>query len=211
MVGTGAVSRSDSAMATPLELTFTSSAADVGQLPPSPAEVAVAGRSNVGKSTVVNALAGASRLSRTSKTPGRTQLLNCFSTPLGATLVDLPGFGYAKVSATERAAWRRRMERYLLEREPLVMTLLLVDGEVGPTTLDKEMLAWLRRHDLAFTVVATKHDKVRSSHRTRRRRDLAEACALDPSAIIWVSAERGTNVDRLRAAVAGWLDGTATP
>lgn len=197
-------------MATPLELTFTSSAADVSQLPPSPAEVAVAGRSNVGKSTVVNALAGATKLARTSKTPGRTQLLNCFSTPSGATLVDLPGFGYAKVSATERAAWRRRTEHYLLTREPLVMTLLLVDGEVGPTALDREMLTWLRGHHLAFTVIATKHDKVSSSRRDRRRRELAAACALDPATIIWVSAERGTNIDRLRAAVGGWLDGSRT-
>jgi len=198
-------------MATTLDLTFTCSAADVDQLPPSRAEVAVAGRSNVGKSTVVNALAGASKLARTSKTPGRTQLLNCFSTPSGATLVDLPGFGYAKVSATERAAWRRRMERYLVTREPLVCTLLLVDGEVGPTALDREMLAWLRSHDLDFRVVATKHDKVRSSRRDRRRRELAEGCALDPREVLWVSAERGTGVDRLRALVADLLDGPGAP
>jgi GTP-binding protein len=197
-------------MTTALDLTFTCSAADVDQLPPSPAEVAVAGRSNVGKSTVVNALAGASKLARTSKTPGRTQLLNCFSTPSGATLVDLPGFGYAKVSATDRAAWRRRMERYLVTREPLVSTLLLVDGEVGPTTLDREMLAWLRAHDLAFRVVATKHDKVRSSRRDRRRRELAEGCGLDPREVLWVSAERGTGVERLRALVADLLDGPVT-
>ena len=189
-------------MAATLDLTFTCSADDVSQLPPSPAEVAVAGRSNVGKSTLVNALAGARKLARTSKTPGRTQLLNCFSTPHGATLVDLPGFGYAKVSAAERAAWRRRMERYLLTREPLVCTLLLVDGEIGPTSLDREMLAWLRAHDLAFRVVATKHDKVRSSRRDRRRRDLAEGCGLDPKEVLWVSAERGTGVDRLRGLVA---------
>ncbi len=197
-------------MAATLDLTFTCSADDVSQLPPSPAEVAVAGRSNVGKSTLVNALAGARKLARTSKTPGRTQLLNCFSTPHGATLVDLPGFGYAKVSAAERAAWRRRMERYLLTREPLVCTLLLVDGEIGPTSLDREMLAWLRAHDLAFRVVATKHDKVRSSRRDRRRRDLAEGCGLDPKEVLWVSAERGTGVDRLRGLVAELLDGSGT-
>ncbi len=195
-------------MAATLDLTFTCSADDVSQLPPSPAEVAVAGRSNVGKSTLVNALAGARKLARTSKTPGRTQLLNCFSTPHGATLVDLPGFGYAKVSAAERAAWRRRMERYLLTREPLVCTLLLVDGEIGPTSLDREMLAWLRAHDLAFRVVATKHDKVRSSRRDRRRRDLAEGCGLDPKEVLWVSAERGTGVDRLRGLVAELLTGS---
>ncbi|MFO7959852.1 MAG: ribosome biogenesis GTP-binding protein YihA/YsxC [Nitriliruptoraceae bacterium] len=196
-------------MATALQLSFTLSADDVSQLPPSPAEVAVAGRSNVGKSTVVNALAGAAKLARTSKSPGRTQLLNCFSTPRGATLVDLPGYGYAKVSATERAAWRRRMERYLVAREPLVRTLLLVDGEVGPTSLDEEMIAWLRLHELAFEVVATKHDKVRSSRRDRRRRELAEGCGVNPKEVLWVSAERGTGVDRLRTRVAELLGETA--
>ncbi len=189
----------------PLELTFVLSAAEVDALPASPAEVAVAGRSNVGKSTLVNALAGRTKLARTSKTPGRTQLLNCFATPRGATLVDLPGFGYAKVAATERAAWQRRTERYLTEREPLVATLLLVDGEVGPTRLDQEMLAWLRQVDVPIVLVATKHDKVRSSRRERRKRELAEGCGVARGDVLWVSAERGTGVDRLRQRVAELL------
>ena len=197
-------------MAAPLDLRFLLSAADVGGLPASPAEIAVAGRSNVGKSTLLNALAGSSKLARTSKTPGRTRLLNCFVTPTGATVVDLPGYGYAKVAATERDAWRRRMERYLLERDPLVSTLLLIDGEVGPTSLDVELLGWLRRHEVAFHIVATKHDKVRSSKRERRRRDLAVGCAVDPREVVWVSAERGTNLDRLRELARGLLSG-ATP
>jgi len=194
----------------PLDLTFAMSAADVDDLPPSVAEVAVAGRSNVGKSTLVNALAGRRALARTSKTPGRTQLLNCFTTPHGRTLVDLPGYGYAKVSAAERQAWRRRLDRYLVAREPLVMMMLLIDGEVGPTARDAEMLTHLRATDVPFTVVATKHDKVSSSKRERRKRDLATACALDPRQVVWVSAERGINVDRLRGLVRDWL-GEATP
>lgn len=201
--------RQTAGVSTALPLRFTSSADDVSQLPASPAEVAVAGRSNVGKSTLVNALAGRTKLARTSKTPGRTQLLNCYTTPRGATLVDLPGYGYAKVAASERAAWRRRMERYLEVREPLVRTLLLVDGEVGPTSLDRDMIAWLRGRDVAFEVVATKHDKVRSSRRDRRRRELAEGCGVHPREVLWVSAERGTGVDRLRARVAELLGETA--
>jgi GTP-binding protein len=182
------------------------SAAEVTTLPDSPAEVAVVGRSNVGKSSLLNALANRRDLARTSKTPGRTQLLNVFALPTGATLVDLPGYGYAKVSATDRAAWRQRMERYLRERQPLVMTLLLVDGEVGPTKLDVEMLAWLRANQVPFTVVATKHDKVRSSKRVRRRRDLAAGCGVGEKEVVWVSAEKGVNVDRLRGLVRGWLE-----
>jgi GTP-binding protein len=194
-------------MATSLPLQFVTSAPDVASLPHSPAEVAVVGRSNVGKSSLLNALAGRKGLARTSKTPGRTQLLNCFALPDGATLVDLPGYGYAKTSAANRTAWRRRLERYLRDREPLVMTLLLVDGEVGPTRLDVEFLAWLREHDVPFTVVATKHDKVRSSKRERRKRELAEGCGLARGEVVWVSAEKGVNVDRLRQLVVGWLEG----
>jgi GTP-binding protein len=190
----------------PLRLTFVTSAADVAQLPTSPAEVAIVGRSNVGKSSLLNALAGRKALARTSKAPGRTRLLNCFATESGATLVDLPGYGYAKVSARDREAWERRMHAYLRTRSPLVMTLLLVDGEVGPTRLDQQMLAWLREHDVPFTVVATKHDKVKSSRRNRRKRDLAVGCGLEPGQVVWVSAERGVNIDRLRDLVRGWLE-----
>lgn len=196
-----------------LPLTFVTSADDVGGLPASSAEVAVAGRSNVGKSSLLNALAGRKDLARTSKSPGRTQHLNCFRTPVGSTLVDLPGYGYAKVSKQQRAAWERRMRRYLVARDPLVMTLLLIDGEIGPTALDRDMLSWLRERDVPVTIVATKHDKVRSSHRQRRRRDLAAGCGVEPGEVVWVSAHRGVNVDRLRSMVAGWLglSGEPTP
>jgi GTP-binding protein len=194
----------------PLQLSFLRSAAQPDQLPPSDAEVAIVGRSNVGKSSLLNALAGRKDLARTSKSPGRTQLLNCFAHRDGGSVVDLPGYGYAKVAATDRAAWRRRMERYLVERTPLVMTLLLVDGEVGPTSLDREMLTWLRERGVPFTVVATKHDKVRSSQRQRRRRDLAAGCDVDPREVVWVSAVKGVNIDRLRDLVRGWLTGEGT-
>lgn len=192
-------------MDAPLALTFLTSAAEVADLPPSPAEVAIMGRSNVGKSTLLNALANRRKLAHTSKTPGRTQLLNCFVHPSGATVVDLPGYGYARVAASERARWHARLHRYLLEREPLVMALLLVDGEVGPAGLDTQVLAWMREHQVAFTVVATKHDKVRSSDRQRRKRDLAHDCGLDPREVVWVSADRNVNIDRLRGMVRGWL------
>jgi GTP-binding protein len=143
-----------------------------------------------------------------SSKPGRTQLLNVFATADGATLVDLPGFGYASsASKTTRASWKRRMEGYLLGREELRLILMLVDGAIGPAGQDTEVLDWLREHHLPFQVVATKHDKVKSSKRVRRKRDLAAACDLDEREILWVSAETNVGLDRLRGLIRDTLTG----
>lgn len=194
-------------MSSPLQLRFLTSADDPAALQPSRAEVAIVGRSNVGKSSLLNALAHRHELARTSKTPGRTQLLNQFGLESGGTLVDLPGYGYAKAPTRERERWEGRMRAYLVERRPLVMVMVLVDGAVGPTALDREFLSWLREHDLPVQVVATKHDKVKSSQRVKRRRELAAGCGLDEKAVLWVSATKGVNVPQLRDRVRGWLAG----
>jgi GTP-binding protein len=100
------------------------------------------------------------------------------------------------------------MERYLLERRQLVMILVLVDGEIGPTPLDVQMLEWLRSHGRPHTVIATKHDKVKSSARDKRKRELAAGCDLAPSEIVWVSAAKNVGLDRLRELAAAWLSTT---
>lgn len=193
-------------MATPpLDLRFVLSADDHRRLPDSRAEVAVVGRSNVGKSSLINALAHRKTLAHTSKTPGRTQLLNCFEFRDGTTVVDCPGYGYAAVPARLRAAWQAMMEGYLLEREPLRMIMVLVDGEIGPTKLDEQILEWLRSYERPLTVVATKHDKVKATKRDARKKDLAEGCGLALADVVWVSAAKGTGIERLRGQVRGWL------
>ncbi len=203
-------------MSGPIRLEFVLSGDHVDRLPPTASEVAIVGRSNVGKSSLVNAISSRRKLAHVSNTPGRTRLLNLFSVvegPAGnrsdgrlpATVMDLPGYGYAAASKQLRAGWQRMIEGYLLEREGLAMVVVLVDGEVGPTKLDVQMLDWLRSHGIPHTVVATKHDKVRSSKRERRKRDLAAGCDLEVGDVVWVSAVKGTGIDRLRGLIRTWL------
>jgi GTP-binding protein len=97
------------------------------------------------------------------------------------------------------------IERYLLDREPLAMVMVLVDGEVGPTALDRSMLEWLRDEGLPHQIVATKHDKVKAAQRDKRKRQLAAGCDLDPGDVVWVSAQRNVGIDRLRDLVRLWL------
>ncbi|MGB0469517.1 MAG: ribosome biogenesis GTP-binding protein YihA/YsxC [Ilumatobacteraceae bacterium] len=189
----------------PLQLKFVQSATRVHQLPELGPEVAFVGRSNVGKSSLINALAHQRQLARVSNTPGRTQLINVFSHVAGGAVVDLPGYGYAKVPGHIRGDWSSMIEGYLLEREELVMVFVLVDGEIGPTPLDVQMLEWLRYNDVPHTVVATKSDKVKSAKRQRRKRDLAEGCMLEQGDIVWVSASKNIGIERLRDLVISHL------
>ena len=195
----------------PLQLEFVTSAPTLRDLPDSASDVAVVGRSNVGKSSLINALANRKQLAAVSGTPGRTRLLNAFRLAEGPEprpmLVDLPGYGYAKVPKAVRDTWGPMIEDYLTGREQLAMVVVLLDGEVGPTTSDLELLDWLRHETLPHSVVATKHDKVKSSRRDRRRRELAADCDLEPRDVLWVSATKGVNIDLLRERVRTWLLG----
>ena len=194
-------------MTAPLQLEFVKSATDVADLPETNAEIAIVGRSNVGKSSLINAVANRKKLALVSNTPGRTRLLNLFALPGHGTVMDLPGYGYAAASKAERARWQAMIEGYLLEREGLEMVVVLVDGEVGPTKLDLTMLEWAAASELPHAVVATKHDKVKASQRDKRRKELADRCGRRPGEVLWVSAAKGTGIDALRGRILGWLDG----
>lgn len=193
-------------MSAPLRLTFVKSVTNHHDLPHLRAEIAVVGRSNVGKSSLINALANHRNLAKVSKTPGRTQLVNLFGLGQTTGVVDLPGYGYAAVPGRVKAGWEKMIVSYLLERESLVEVLVLVDGEIGPTKLDVQMLEHLRYNDVPFCVVATKHDKVKSAKRETRKRDLAAGCGVAQRDVMWVSADTGVGIDALRAHILGALE-----
>ncbi len=197
-------------MASPLQLEFVQSAAKAEQLPEGKVELAVIGRSNVGKSSLINALANRKKLARTSKTPGATKLINIYELQpegSGQWLVDLPGYGFAKASANEQTRWKNMIDKYLTERETLQGALVLIDGAVGPTELDLLTVDWLQTIDLPYNFVATKSDKVRPSKSAKRRNDLTRKLGVQKSEVRWVSADKGTGIPELRGEIREFLTG----
>ena len=142
--------------------TFVSSAAQLSQCPPvNKPEFAFIGRSNVGKSSLINMLVGIKGLAKTSSTPGKTQLINHFIINQQWYLVDLPGYGFAKVSRTIREKWQKRLHEYLLKRENLHCVFVLVDSRIKPQASDLEMINWLGEHGVPLAVIYTKTDKMK--------------------------------------------------
>ena len=188
-----------------LRADFLKSAAERAGWPePGPPEVAFCGRSNVGKSSALNALAQNKHLARVSKTPGRTRLLNFFELTLAddrrkreekVRLVDLPGYGFASGPRQERAGWRAMIETYLTKREALRAFVVLVDGEIGPQPNDVEMVRWLDSLGNKPLLVATKIDRL---SRTRRGPALDKAAkALGVPEVLPFSARERIGVEDL--------------
>lgn len=161
-------------------------------------EVALAGRSNVGKSSLVNALVPLKRLAHVSKQPGRTQTINFFALDERLCLVDLPGYGYAKVPKKLKESWGPMIEGYLRGREQLRLLIALMDARHGPTNDDLTLWEWARGEGPELLCVATKWDKVKKSERTRRLRAMTESLDAEP---IPFSAMTGEGRDRLEEAI----------
>ena len=137
-------------------------------------EVAFVGRSNVGKSSLLNTLANNFKLAKVSSEPGKTRSINFYLVNDRFFMVDLPGYGFAKVSFKEQKRWRELIENYLKERDTLKGVFLLVDSRVGPTEKDRQMKDWLDFFGIPYVVVATKVDKLKSSEKQKLKKKIEE-------------------------------------
>ena len=170
-------------------------------------EVVFAGRSNVGKSTLLNALVN-QRIARTSSTPGRTQAVNYFRINGRYRFVDLPGFGYARASKESRQQWAEIIGEYLRRPHDRRMVVQLVDGRVGATALDEQAGEYFAELDLPRIVAVTKIDKVKRGARARQLQEIARALELDnPAAIVAVSAQTGEGIRELWKSITEFLAG----
>jgi len=188
---------------------FLLSVAHLRQLPPGNGpEAAFAGRSNAGKSSAINALTGRTRLARTSKTPGRTRQINFFHTGTGHHLVDLPGYGYARVSESMRLDWKRLVEGYLTRRVGLKGEGVLSDIRHPATDLDRQLLAWCLEAGVPVQLCLTKCDKLSRGKAGQVLARIVQQVDFAPheGEVQLFSALRRTGVDRLRQKLCQWFE-----
>ena len=166
-------------------------------LPQSISEVAFVGRSNVGKSSVINSICKTKNLARTSKTPGRTRAINIFTPAKGRWIVDLPGYGFARVTEQEKKVWQNMIETYISSRKTLKMIYILIDSFVGPTELDFVMMEWVRKLNISFKIVSNKTDKVSNLNLEKLKDTICEMCDVSIEDIYCVSAKKQTGFGNL--------------
>lgn len=190
-------------------LKFMQSAAEAYQLTPDAGrEIAFAGRSNAGKSTAINAITQRAGLARVSRTPGRTQLINFFEVTPDRRLVDLPGYGFAKVPETVRTRWLTLMEHYFNARESLVGMVLIVDSRRGLGAQDVAMLEWVLARDRQAHILLTKADKLIRREALRVLEETRAACSDTAVTAQLFSAHARQGLDEARSVMERWLTET---
>lgn len=165
--------------------------------PPEYPEVAFAGRSNVGKSSLINSLTQRHKLAKVSGKPGHTRALNFFLVNGKYSLTDLPGYGYAQVSDEERAAWKTMVETYLGRRQNLKVVVVIVDIRRGPEAEERDLIGYLRAQQTGVVLVATKADKLGKNQRVRPLREMAAALGLPVGDVLPYSSETGEGREEL--------------
>jgi GTP-binding protein len=187
-------------------VTFVKGVVAMSGLPPADRiEVCFAGRSNVGKSSLINALTGRKTLARASNTPGRTQEINFFALGEARYLVDLPGYGYAEAPVAIVAKWQALLKQYLAGRQTLRRAFVLIDARHGVKDVDEEILKLLDRSAVTFQAVLTKVDKINRADRDAVIEQVKGALAKHPAAypeVVVTSSEKGEGIETLRAIIA---------
>ncbi len=182
---------------------FVTSAVLAKQYPPGDLpEFAFAGRSNVGKSSLINALVSRKKLVLTSSTPGRTRLINFFRVNDTFMFVDLPGYGFARVPEVERRKWRPMIEQYLSERKNLKAVVVILDIRRTPSAEDQQLLDWLDRHEIASVPVVTKVDKLSKTAQAKQLQLIADTLKVNPSDWVFFSSKSRQGRDTLWKVIA---------
>lgn len=187
---------------------FETSATNLGQCPnDGGVEVAFAGRSNAGKSSAINCLCNKKKLARVSKTPGRTQLLNFFTLNEKQRLVDLPGYGYAKVSLSKKLIWQKNLMAYLERREALKGLILVMDARHPLQPFDHSMLEWTKKYQVLCHILLTKSDKLKRGAAKQTLKQIESTC-IDSSrvSVQLFSSINGEGLNTARNTISNWLN-----
>lgn len=168
-------------------------APDFGGMP----EWVLVGRSNVGKSSFINAMTGRKNIARTSNTPGKTRMIHYYRINQAFLFVDLPGYGYAQVSHAQQEQWRKNLENYLLKRDSIQRIIQLVDSRHPPQLSDRQMFDWIRHYQRAYLIIMTKTDKISKNDIQKRRMEIKTLYDIDSSEILPFSAEDGYGRDAI--------------
>ena len=192
------------------EVEFAGAIGRPGQAPPADLrQVAIAGRSNVGKSSLVNAVVGRKRIARVSGTPGKTREINFYLIDNRFFLVDLPGYGFARAPEAVRDAWRRLVEKYLTRNDRLDGLILLLDCRRGVQEPDRQLLDYVSADEIPVLVVLTKMDKLNRSGRTKAVADVKSQLEIPADQVVATSAQTGEGVDVLTESLLALVDSNA--